>query len=218
MGSITATTQMAPAQYVLLLLVQISSLHALDCVLEDPENGYFHCSNMFWPESDIIGCDLVCTPGYSPYPRSWTSCSPSTGWTVPPSSLTCSPSVLLLAGSAWSPLMNKVDLLTLNLTCPTYSLPDMPFWSFGHSLDYVDGHIMICGSHWSDEQACWEMNENNTWDASPNRLTSHRDTHTSAVVGSKLFLIGGEGNDGSTEVFDFTKSMEWEQGFPLLES
>merc|ERR1711892_1592891 len=187
-----------------------------DCEVDNPDNGYFDWS---LTEEDTLACNLYCKAGFSPYPRSWVSCSPSNGWTEPLSSLICSPSVLLLAGSGWQPYIDKVELFSLNLTCPTYNLPDLPIWSFGHSLDYVDGHIILCGSSWEQSRinVCWEMNQNNTWEESPNKLIHPRAGHISAVVGSRLFLIGGGGDETSSEVLDVTTSTGWEQGFNLKE-
>ena len=164
-----------------------------NCEVENPENGHFDCS---LTQAGTVDCNLFCTAGFSPYPRSWISCSPSNGWTLPPLSMICSPSVLLLAGSGWEPYIDKVELFSLNLTCPTYNLPDLPIWSFGHSLDYVDGHIILCGSSWEQSRVnvSWEINQNNTWDESPNKLIHPRAGHISGVVGSRLFLIGGGGD------------------------
>ena len=131
--------------------------------------------------------------------------------------MTCSPSVLLLAGSGWEWYIDTVELFSLNLTCPSYDLPNMPIWNYRHSLDYVDGRIFMCGGH-DGNQDCWEMNENNTWDENPHKLIHPRNSHTSAVVGSKLFLIGGDGDPTTSEVLDVTKSSGWEPGFKLHEA
>merc|ERR1711892_206701 len=75
------------------------------------------------------------------------------------------------------------------------------------------------GSSWEQSRSnvCWEMNQNNTWEESPNKLIHPRAGHISAVVGSRLFLIGGGGDETSSEVLDVTKSSGWEPGFNLKE-
>ena len=114
-----------------------------DCsVPQNPENGNFDCKL----EDEHLNCDLHCSSGFSSHPNSWISCSSSSNWTTSPSSLICSPSVLLMAGSAWQWDIQTVELFSLNLSCPSWHLLDMPIWNFGHSLDYVDGQIFMCGS------------------------------------------------------------------------
>ena len=61
------------------------------------------------------------------------------------------------------------------------------------------------------------MNEDYTWAMSLDRLNQPRINHASAVVGSKLFLIGGEGDQTSTEVMDLKQSTAWQPGFELKE-
>jgi len=201
--------------YFFLLLV-ISVCLAQDCEVKDPDNGYFQCSKT---QDNTIECNLFCNPGYSPYPRSWTSCSPASRWTSPPSNMTCSPSVLLMAGSGLQSYIDSVELFSPALTCPTTSLPDLPVWSFGHSLDYVDGQVLMCGSKWESDMytTCWTMKEDNTWEEAPDRLLHPRDSHTSAVVGSQLYLIGGYQDPTTTEVLDMTNPGGWSPGFSLAE-
>ena len=184
-------------------------------VPHNPENGKFDCKL----EDDNLNCDLLCSSGLSSHPRSWISCSSSSNWTTSPRSLICSPSVLLVSGSAWQLNIQAVELFSLNLSCPSWHLPDMPIWNFGHSLDYVDGNIFLCCSDWysSENDACWVMNEDYTWAMSLYRLNQPRNNHASAVVGSKLFLIGGEGDKKSTEVMDLQQSTSWQPGFEMIE-
>ena len=61
------------------------------------------------------------------------------------------------------------------------------------------------------------MNEDYTWAMSLDRLNQPRINHASAVVGSKLFLIGGEGDQKSTEVMDLQQSTSWQPGFEMIE-
>ena len=187
--------------------------------VEHPANGELQCQSS---GSDSMECMVKCFPGFLPYPKSVTSCSMSSGWTTSPSDLKCSPSILLLAGSGWSPLINKVSLFSLNLTCPTKSLPDMPEWNFGHTLDYVDGNIIMCGSDWDRNlyHTCYIMVENNTWEVLPYKLNKARKLHNSAVFGSRLFMIGGshDSSKSNTEVIDLTESVGWKSGFDLIQS
>merc|ERR1711872_42766 len=135
-------------------------------------------------------------------------------------SLVCSQdSVLMMAGSGWQDFIDSVELFSPSHTCPSPNLPDLPVWNFGHTLDYVEGQILLCGSSWEPDRynTCWKMKEDNTWEEMEEKLLHPRDNHISAVVGSRLFLIGGNQDRTSTEVLDLNKPGGWEPGFKLSE-
>ena len=137
-----------------------------------------------------------------------------------PSSLICSPSILLLTGNTYGGSLDSVEIVTLNMTCPEKLLPNSGIYDFGHSLDYVDGHIYLCGAGFSGGgDVCWEMLIDNTWVELPSRLFTKRDRQAHSVVRSKLFQIGGSKSDQIfTQVLDLKESEEWNLGFLLKES
>merc|ERR1719154_34315 len=198
--------------------LQLSTVQETCVVPSNPSNGKFDCKE----NTSILDCDLLCDQGYSAYPRSSISCSLNMNWTMTPSSLTCSPSVLLITGSTIGFTLCSVELYTVNLTCPMKRLPDneLNFGYSGHSLDYVDGRIISC----VPKGKCMEMLPDNTWVELPNRPLNYASAQ--AVVRSKLFLIGGRGgnwnygngnNANSSQMLDLKESEEWKEGFKLKE-
>ena len=77
----------------------------------------------------------------------------------------------------------------------------------------------MCGSKWEPDRytTCWVMKEDNTWEEDPHKLLHPRDSHTSAVVGAQLYLIGGYQDPATTEVLDMSKPGGWSPGFSLAE-
>ena len=198
-------------KFFFLVSVVLAHLVTCDCNVENPKNGKFNCREDY--DGSVV-CNLQCNGGFSAYPKSSTSCSLSE-WTTSPSDMICSPSVMLMVGSGYEYFIDSVELLSIDLVCPSYHLPSIPFWNFGHSLDYVDGRIIMCGSAWSTERKnlCYEMTDDYEWVEMQEKMIGEHSDPTSAVVGSELIIF----TESSGQVLDLTASQGWEERFHLKE-
>ena len=103
------------------------------------QNGAFDC---FVTDSLLI-CDLLCYPGYAVKHGSRTSCT-NGFWQREPSEMICESSILLVTGGSME--RKEVELYSTDgsLTCSLSSLPS-PFYN--HTIQYVDGDILMVEIH-----------------------------------------------------------------------
>jgi len=109
--------------------------------------------------------------------------------------MSCEKAVLLVTGGDGG--LQFAELYTSTNSCAT-TLPSLPDLRAMHSLDYVDGEVLLCGGY-SSRLSCLTLQPDNTWTKHSN-LTHNRSSHSSAVYNSDLYLIGG-GEANTTEMF-----------------
>jgi len=147
-------------------------------------------------------CHLACDPGYATSGPSVVPCMRSEA-TV----LSCEPSVVLITGGDQA--MQQVEVYSSSTNSCRLSLPSLHGLFSDHTLDYVDGNVLLCGgSTYSD--MCFTLLPNLTWTSHSN-LTTSRAHQASAVYRNSLLLMGGE--DYSTEVW--SPGTGWLAGQPL---
>jgi len=108
---------------------------------------------------------------------------------------------LLLSGGLYNSSvvpMNFVELWSPDRQC---SLDPLPFPMEGHTTDWVDNSLVVCGglngSSWTTAP-CTRF-KNGTWQ--PLKNTKHqRYSHTSTVLGKHLLLTGGFFSPNTTEL------------------
>ena len=158
----------------------------------NPPNGKFDCY------TDTNECHLLCDPGYATSSKSSVSCTRDgrwSHWSHDPREMSCVESVLLITGGDGG--LEFVELYSSTNSCVT-ALPYLPDLRDKHSVDYVDGEVLLCGGY-SSQGTCLTLQLNNTWSKHSN-LTAERYSHSSAVHKSDLYLIGG-GSSSTSEVW-----------------
>jgi len=106
-------------------------------------------------------------------------------------------------------------------SCDNVTLPDLPDYRFYHSLDYVDGKVMLCGGEFvvgPPTAFCYSLGPDLQWLPHTN-LTTDRFSHASAVSWGKLSLIGGAFMDHSYSSESIYPAFQatWTPGFNLTE-
>jgi len=72
-------------------------------------------------------------------------------------------------------------------------LDDLPHWNFFHSLDSVNGEVILCGDSY-----CLQLQEGKWKEVV--QLTEKRWRHSSAVTSHGLMLLGGQVSPNTTEL------------------
>jgi len=129
-------------------------------------------------------------------------CNQAGLWSQDLREMACEESVLLVGGGDGGLLF--VELYSSTNSCVT-AMPFLPDLRENHSLDYVDGEVLLCGG-FTSQHTCLTLNPDNTWSVHSN-LTAARSSHSSAVHRSDLFLIGG-GSSFSAEVWRHDANVE----------
>ena len=173
----------------------------------DPPNGRFDC------DASRKECHLLCDPGYVTSGKSSVSCSRYSQWSQDPRQMSCEKAVLLVTGGDGG--LQFVELYASTNSCIT-TMPSLPDLRGMHSLDYVDGEVLLCGGY-SSRLSCLTLQPNNTW-TKHSDLTRNRSSHSSAVFNSDLYLIGG-GQANTTEVLRHKNNNDnqWELTWDVAE-
>jgi len=143
-------------------------------------------------------CHLRCDPGFATTGPSIVVCSRTRV------ALACEPALTLVTGG--DKALDSVELYSSSTNSCRLALPSLPSLYSDHSLDYVDGQILLCGGYFTGS-SCVTMLPNSTWTKHSN-LTSKRAHHSSGVHRDFLRLFGGL--DSSVEY--------WHQGGEWKES
>jgi len=174
--------------------------HPQDCSNPtNPDHGRFDCD----PNSGE--CHLLCEVGYVTTGPSAVSCTRDNKWTVDPRSITCEKAVLLVTGGDGA--LAEVELYTRSNNSCNLTLPRLPNPRNKHSVDWVNGHVVLCGGYTS-ESNCLILQQNNTW-TNHSHLNHDRYSHVSSIYKSDLYLIGGPASD-TIDKFEH-KNQEWQE-------
>jgi len=175
-----------------------------DCsALEDnpPPHGTLDC----YATSEGRECHLSCDPGFATPGPSVVPCMRSAEETV----LSCEPSVVLVTGGDQA--MQKVEVYSSSTNSCRLSLPSLHGLFTDHSLDYVDGNVLLCGGSTYSSQ-CFILQTDLTWAPLGANLTTKRTSQASAAYRNSLLLMGGT-EEYSTEVW--SPGTGWTAGKPL---
>lgn len=165
-----------------------------------PDHGTLEC---YTSGSGKDECYLFCDPGYATTGPSVVPCTRSAEATV----LSCEPSVVLITGGDQA--VQQVEVYSSSTNSCRISLPSLNGPFSDHTLDYVDGHVLLCGgSTYSD--MCFTLLPDLSWSPHSN-LTRSRSHQASATCRDSLLLMGGD--DSSTEVW--SPSTGWLAGEAL---
>jgi len=184
-----------------------STLHPITAFPEDcsaivanpPPHGTLEC---YTTNEGKDECHLSCDPGFATPGPSIVPCTRREG-TI----LSCEPAVVLVTGGDQA--MQQVEVYSSSTNSCRLSLPSLHGPYSDHSLDYVDGNVILCGgSTYSD--TCLTLLPNLTWTSHSN-LTTSRTHQASAAYRNSLLLMGGE--EYSTEVW--RPATGWLAGLPL---
>jgi len=191
---------------------------ALSCSTpSNPLNGYWFCTTSLvtLPQNNHLTCDLECYPGYASESRTRIICSHG-DWNHISHDLSCLPALALITGGQdpHSVLHSEVYGLGVHKVEP--SLTELREC---HTLDYVDGHIVLCGDFYGiNEKSCMELKSTRWFQHSTLRVP--RKGHSSVVARSTLFLLGGYSSQRSSEFNEPLENLDdnvWIQGEELLE-
>ena len=129
--------------------------------------------------------------------------------------MTCTEAVALITGGWLANDHRSVEVYSNNIQC-NQLLPDLPEERLDHTLDYVDGRILLCGGY-NTGKSCLEMNNNTfSWN-NHSYLSEGRYYFDSIVSGGQLLLVGGIGSPYTTESSTPRISSNWTNGFDLVE-
>lgn len=160
-----------------------------------------------------LGCTLDCDPGYIQSKRSVTNCT-SGVWTNPIDNMTCVRSVGLVTGSSGSSIASKhVEVYSPSGLC-NKALPALPEGMSHGTVDYVDGHVILCGL-----DNCYQLTHKNHWD-SYSDSSNGKSYKSSIVTGGTLVLLGGKRDEWQTptkSTYSLTPNTSnlWSRGFDL---
>jgi len=176
-------------------------------------HGTWHCRTS--PDKkNYMECNLDCEPGYIHSGRIATNCSSGT-WSTPLGEMTCPAAVALVTGGKSAE--KSVEIYSSDGSC-NRDLPELPDDRKDHTIDNVDGDILLCGgSNVRQMTSCLKMSENSTM-VHHSTTTGKRQFHSSVVMGGQLTLLGG-GNTSltTTEFISPSLSSTWTEGYPLME-
>lgn len=148
-----------------------------DCntmIRNPPQNGILDCYEG--------KCHLRCHPGF-------VTSGPSTVDCRKPMevALKCEPAVALVTGGQKS--LQRVEVYSSQTDSCRRLLPSLPSLYSQHSVDYLDGQVILCGG-FSGSHSTLTLLPNSTWTHSSN-LVSPRARHSSGVHRTRLQLFGG---------------------------
>jgi len=165
-----------------------------------PENGRLDCYE------DNTKCHLQCDPGYVTTGVSTVDCRQHRQLSL----LNCEPGVVLVTGGDQA--LQRVEVYSSKDSSCRVDLPSLPSLYSFHSLDYLDGDVVLCGGSYG--QICLTLLPNSTWTWHSN-LTRARAHHSSGVHRNTLRLFGG--GDSSMEYLS-SRVHTWTLGSDLPES
>jgi len=166
----------------------------------DPPHGTPDC----YMTSEGKKCHMSCDPGYATPGPSVVPCMKSAEATI----LSCEPSVVLVTGGDQA--MQEVEVYSSSTNSCRLSLPSLHGLYSDHSLDYVDGNVLLCGGS-TYANMCFTLLPDLTWAPLASNLTTKRTHQASAYYRDNLLLMGGL--DDSTEIW--SPGTGWEAGQPL---
>jgi len=177
-------------------------------------HGTWHCRTS--PDKkNYMECNLDCEPGYIHSGRIATNCTSGT-WSTPLEEMTC-PAALALVTGGTKIKERSVELYSSDGSCNKF-LPPLPHRRKFHTIDNVNGDILLCGGSRSRQRtSCLKMSENSTM-VHHSTTTGERREHSSVVMGGQLILIGGQKpSRNTTEFISPSLSSNWTEGFLLQE-
>ena len=102
-------------------------------------------------QASVLTCNLECRLGYAATNRTVTSCVAG-DWSTSPPEMTCSPAVVLVTGGGTA----SVEIYSSDGRCDQLLSGRLPDERLAHSVDYVDGQVLLCGGALT-ETSCLEM-------------------------------------------------------------
>jgi len=176
--------------------------HPEDCEglqANPPQHGELDCyiSNLSGEEE----CHLLCHPGFATTGPSVVSCGERSGV-----ELACEEAVALVTGGDQA--LQLTEVYSSTNSCSS-SLPSLPSLFAKHTVDYVDGQVLLCGGSTSGGLYT-TLTPDLSW-SKPSNLTTKRSKQASGVFRRSLTLFGG--SDSSTETWEGITG--WTIGDPL---
>lgn len=164
-----------------------------------PQHGDLDCyiSNQSGGEE----CHLLCHPGYATSGPSVVTCGERSGV-----ELACEEAVALVTGGDQA--LQLTEVYSSTNSCSS-ALPSLPSLFTKHTVDYVDGQVLLCGGSTSGG-LCVTLTPDLTWTKHSN-LTTKRSQQASGVFRRSLSLLGG--GDSSTETWEAATG--WARGETL---
>merc|ERR1712073_146951 len=129
--------------------------------------------------------------------------------------MTCPAALALVTGGYGNG--QSVEIYSSDGSC-NRQLSDLPDNRYAHTVNYVDGYILLCGGDQKDTRtSCLVMNEDFTMVPHSTTIVEEWD-HSSVVVGGQLTLLGGGYSlSTSTEFVSPSLSSMWTMGYTLLD-
>ena len=165
-----------------------------DCHPPPPtQHGEWNCDR----DNNSVTCILECDLGYTAYNRTVTTCTNNI-WTTTPQHMSCYVSVALITGGR--PNYRTVEIYSSDGSC-NKQLPDLPDDRYQHTVDYVDGQLLLCGGDRTSHTrtSCLQMNESTFSWSYHSTLNHGRNTHSSVITGGQLTILGGHYSRLTTE-------------------
>ena len=107
-----------------------------------------------------LECHLECNSGYVPSNNSLTSCSGGS-WTIPPEDMSCEVGVALITGGFNDNAKRSVEIYSTDGSCHM-TLPSLPDDRTDHTVDFVDGHVLLCGGDYTQTD-CIKLHTDQLW-------------------------------------------------------
>lgn len=130
--------------------------------------------------------------------------------------MTCPAACALVTGGTENK-ERSVELYSSDGSCNRF-LPPLPHRRKFHTIDNVNGDILLCGGFRSRQRtSCLKMSENSTM-VHHSTTNGERSQHSSVVMGGQLTLIGGQKpSRNTTEFISPSLSSNWTEGYALKE-
>jgi len=129
--------------------------------------------------------------------------------------MTCPAALALVTGGYNAD--QSVEIYSSEGSCNRH-LPDLPDKRYVHTVNFVDGILLLCGGGSSiTRTSCLEMDKDFTM-VPHSTTTVERGWHSSVVMGGQLTLLGGEYPSYNSTEFIYPRfSGSWSQGYNLIE-
>jgi len=126
--------------------------------------------------------------------------------------MSCEVGVALITGGFNDDAKRSVEIYSTDGSCHM-TLPSLPDDRTDHTVDFVDGHVLLCGGDYTQTD-CIELHTDQMW--YPHSTTNQvRYDHSSVVTFGQLTLLGGRYS--TTESLSPSNGNTWSDGYPLLE-
>eukprot|EP00091_Calanus_sinicus_P021065 TRINITY_DN6067_c0_g1_i4.p1 TRINITY_DN6067_c0_g1~~TRINITY_DN6067_c0_g1_i4.p1 ORF type:complete len:586 (+),score=185.77 TRINITY_DN6067_c0_g1_i4:106-1758(+) len=205
----TVSDDTTPAEDTTVSGVQADDVAIAACIIPVIENGTMDCND----EDDDLECLLTCSDGYSPYPHSLFTCSAGLwekaahGEPLPVEDIKCSSAKVVIGGCS---VLTNETILQISDSTETCRIPPLPGTDnschTGYTLDFVDGTLLSCGGY-QDPDKCLKFSYSTKKWVEAAELNVPRGDSSSVVIGSKIYIIGGEGTP-KIETVEFNISVD----------